>query len=155
MLAHVAIGLARADEAGHIALMSRDTIEHGLSWKWTPQRVLRAVRDPEINIVVARDRAALAGFAIMQYAEQHAHLSLLGVDAAHRRQGVASALLDWLEVTARTAGLARIRVEARSDNVAARALYRKGGFREVRELLGYYQGIDDAVVLVKTLRERG
>jgi ribosomal-protein-alanine N-acetyltransferase len=153
MLSHLAIGLARADEAGRIALLSREAIEHGLVWRWTPQRVLRSVRDPQTNAVVARDGGALAGFAIMKYGDEDAHLHLLAVAPVQRRQGVASALLDWLELTARVAGMCRVRVEVRADNAAARALYRKFGFLQARELLGYYQGIDDAIVLIKTLRE--
>lgn len=147
------IGLARADEAGRIAMLSRQAIEHGLSWKWTPQRVLRSVRDPATNTIVARDGRDLLGFAIMKYGDEDAHLHLMAVELRHRRQGVGSALLGWLEVTAYTAGLARIRVEARAGNLEARALYRKFGYRESREILGYYQGVDDAVVLMKTLRE--
>ena len=156
MITHHQIGLARVDEAGRIAMMSRDVIESGLRWTWTPQRVLRSVRNPATNTIVARYGREILGFAIMQYAEGDenpgAHLALLAVDPARRRQGIASALLAWLEVTARIAGMCRIRVETRADNLEARALYRKFGYHEAREILGYYQGVDDAVVLMKTLR---
>ena len=152
MIANNQIGLARVDEAGRIALMSRDVIEQGLRWTWTPQRVLRGVRDSSTNTIVARDGRTIVGFAIMLYGDDDAHLALLAVEPARRRQGIASALLAWLEVTARTAGLRRIKVETRADNHEARAMYRKFAYREMREILGYYQGIDDAVALAKTLR---
>lgn len=155
MLAHVTIALAREADVEPIAQLSRDAIEQGLAWSWTPRRVLRSLRHADTNVVVARAGDAMAGFAIMSYGEQAAHLNLLAVVPSYQRQGVASALLHWLEATARVAGMQKIDVEARSDNVAARALYRAHGFMLVRERLGYYQGIDDAVVLAKTFGSAG
>ena len=94
----------------------------------------------------------LAGFAIMKYREEDAHLLLMAVHPLRRRQGVAAALLDWLEVTARVAGIASIRVEARETNFAARQFYGKHGYRQVELVRGYYENRDDAVVLKRLLR---
>ncbi len=152
MIANYEISFARSSEASSIALLSRDAIEHGLSWSWTPQRVLKSVRDVATNTIVAREPRMLTGFAIMKYRDEEAHLFLMAVHSSRRRRGVGSALLDWLEVTVRTAGIASIRVEARDMNVAARAFYNKHGYRETETLRGYYEGRDDAVVLRKTLR---
>lgn len=149
MITSYEIGPARTAEAGRIALLSRSAIEHGLAWSWTPQRVLKSVRDPATNAIVARERGNLLGFAIMKYGDADAHLLLLAVDATRRRRGVGSALLDWLEVTVRVAGLGSIRSEVRAANHPACAFYRRHGFEQVRVLRGYYQGIDDAIVLAK------
>lgn len=154
MIANYEVGLARAAEAGRIALLSRAVIEHGLAWSWTPQRVLRSVRDPATNAIVARERGSLLGFAIMRYGDANAHLLLLAVDGTRRRRGVGSALLEWLDVTVRTAGLESIRVEVRAANDPARAFYRRHGFDQVRVLRGYYQGVDDAIVLAKRISAR-
>lgn len=152
MIANYEISLARSFDAPSIAALSRDAIEHGLHWSWTPQRVLRSMRDAATNTIVARERDVLAGFAIMKYREEDAHLLLMAVHPSRRRRGVASALLDWLEVTARVAGIASIRVEARQTNFAAREFYSKHGYRQVELLRGYYESYDDAVVLKRTLR---
>lgn len=151
MIANYEINLARLSDAPSIALLSRDAIERGLHWSWTAQRVLRSVRDVATNTIVARERQMLAGFAIMKYRDEDAHLLLMAVHSSRRRRGVGSALLDWLEVTVRTAGIASIRVEARETNFVARAFYNKHGYRHVELLRGYYESRDDAVVLKKTL----
>ena len=153
MIANYEVGLARPSDASRIALLSRAAIEYGLAWSWTPQRVLKSVRDAATNAIVARDGADLLGFAIMKYGESEAHLLLLAVGFACRRRGVASSLLAWLELTVRTAGLESIRVEVRAENRAARAFYRKHGFEQVRVLRGYYQRVDDAVVLSKRIAQ--
>ncbi len=152
MIASYEISFARSSDASSIALLSRDAIECGLSWSWTPQRVLKSVQDSATNTIVARERRMLTAFAIMKYRDEEAHLFLMAVHSSRRRQGVGSALLDWLEVTVNTAGIASIRVEARNTNVAARAFYNKHGYRETETLHGYYEGRGDAVVLRKTLR---
>ena len=147
------IALARPADARAIAMLSRAAIEAGLSWRWTPARVLRSLADGDTNVIVARDAAApVAGFAIMKYREQEAHLLLLAVQPAHRRQGVGRALLDWLEVTARTAGTGVIRLEARADNRAARAFYGVLGYVEIDRLPRHYDGAADAVRLAKDLQ---
>ena len=79
------IRLAAPRDARPIAELSRDTIEHGLAWSWTPPRVLRAIRDPAINVVVAQWRDEIAGFGIMQYADDSAHLALLAVHPVQRQ----------------------------------------------------------------------
>ena len=152
MIASYEIRLARSSDASDIAVLSRDAIERGLSWSWTPQRVLRSVRDPATNTIVAREREMLAGFAIMKYRDDEAHLLLMAVHSSRRRRGVGSALLDWLDVTAQVAGISSIRVEARETNFAARRFYSKHGYRQVEVLQGYYENRDDAVILRRMLR---
>lgn len=149
MIENYHIGLARSEEAARIALLSRAAIEYGLAWSWTPQRVLKSVRDAATNAIVARDGMHLLGFAIMKYGDAEAHLLLLAVDATRRRHGVGTALLAWLEKTIHTAGIASIRAEVRAANHPACAFYRCRGYRQVQVLRGYYQGLDDAVVLAK------
>jgi [ribosomal protein S18]-alanine N-acetyltransferase len=147
------IALARPADARAIALLSRTAVEGGLSWRWTPGRVLRNLADSQTNVIVAREAPAarITGFAIMTYGEQEAHLLLLAVQPAHRRQGVGRALLAWLEATARTAGTGVIRLETRADNAVARAFYRVHGYVEIDHLRGYYDGVEDAVRLAKDL----
>jgi [ribosomal protein S18]-alanine N-acetyltransferase len=152
MIASHEISLARSSDAPGIAALSRDAIESGLNWSWTPQRVLRSMRDAATNTIVVREGEMLAGFAIMKYREEDAHLLLMAVHSLRRRQGVASALLGWLEVTARVAGIGSIRVEARETNFAARQFYGKHGYRQVEILRGYYENRDGAVGLKRLLR---
>lgn len=79
-----------------MALLSRDEIEHGLGWKYDPATVARLIAEPNTCAVVSTQAARLLGFAIMQFADDSAHLLLLAVHPAHRRQGIARGLLQWL-----------------------------------------------------------
>ena len=138
------ISVARAADAAPIARMSRMLVEHGLPWSWTEDRVLSAIRHSETAVIVARDRRRLAGFAIMQFSDAHAHLSLLAVAPAYRGQGLGRELVEWLESCARTAGIFDVRLEFRAGNDTARAFYESLGYREAGTVRAYYAGREDA-----------
>lgn len=153
MISQSRIQLAQAGDAQAIARLSRDAIEHGLGWSWTPRRVMACVADPATNAVVAREgeRGRLLGFALMSYGDEAAHLLLLAVQAAQRRRGVGTALLQWLEATVRVAGLGAIHLEVRQRSGGAREFYRRHGFDEIGRVPGYYQGVEDAIRMVKPM----
>lgn len=151
MLAIPDIRLAVPMDAGAIAAMSRDYIEHGLGWSWTAARVSHAIHEPSTNVVVARRRESMVGFGIMQYGDDTAHLALLAVDPTRRHQGLGKRLLGWLEQSARSAGMTHIRLEARADNRSAIAFYRSLEYLQAGTVPGYYEGSIDAVQLEKRL----
>jgi ribosomal-protein-alanine N-acetyltransferase len=143
------IRLAVPADAARIAAMSRDYVEDGLGWGWTPARVARSIRDRSTNVVIAEAGADLAGFGIMKYLDD-AHLLLFAVRPEYRRRGIGSGLLDWLENTAITAGIELIFLEARVTNTAARAFYAAHDYRELVVLPRYY-GSEDAVRIGRDL----
>ena len=152
MLAQPTIRLASTGDAGAIAALSRDAIEQGLPWTWRTERIARAIRDPDTNVAVAGPPGALEGFAIMTYRDEDAHLILFAVRSDKRRQGIGSALLAWLEEVARTAGMRRIELEARRDNVAGRNFYSELGYHERAIRKDRYAPGVDGVRLEKWLR---
>ena len=139
------IRLAKYREATLLAAMSRDLIEEGLGWSWTPPRVMRSLSDPETNAIVAVVDNKIAGFALMKYFTEHAHLTLFAVNPAYRRRGIGKALFNWLAETASVAGILRINLEVRAANPAAREFYRQVGFVEGETVRGYYRGIEAAI----------
>lgn len=143
--------LATEDEARAIAEMSRDYVEYGLGWSWTPSRVLKVIRDESTNVAVVRRPRAVLGFGIMLYGEDKAHLTLLAVQPSARKRGLGAVLLSWLEKSALTAGIERVRLEARVDNPAAIAFYRDQGYEDAGIVPGYYRGEVDALRLEKSL----
>src|SRR5678816_3545983 len=48
------VQLAALADAGEIASISRDQIEHGLGWAWTVGRVQHSIRDADTNEAVAQ-----------------------------------------------------------------------------------------------------
>jgi ribosomal protein S18 acetylase RimI-like enzyme len=146
------IRLATAADALAIADMSRDYIEHGLGWSWTTARIAAAIQEQSTNVAVVYLTGGVVAFGIMHYGERTAHLALLAVHPMQRKRGIAARLVSWLEKCADTAGIERIRVEARSDNPAAMAFYQKHGYTQIGRLAKYYRGVLDAVRFEKTLR---
>ncbi|MGO9994664.1 MAG: GNAT family N-acetyltransferase [Steroidobacteraceae bacterium] len=160
------LALADAADAREIAEMSRDLIEQGLTWSWTPARVQHFITGTESSVVVARrerrgdarrmaaPRMAaprIAAFAIMHFGDEVAHLNLLAVAPEHRRQGLGRQLMDWLTTTAIEAGVFRINLELRTQNGPARAFYEKLGFDELGVVQGYYQGREAALRMSRRL----
>jgi ribosomal-protein-alanine N-acetyltransferase len=146
------ISVARVTDAGPIARMSRMLIEHDLPWSWTAERVERSIRHADTAVIVARDRRRLAGFAIMRFGDARAHLDLLAVTPACRRQGVGREMLVWLEACARTAGIFDIDLELRAGNDRARAFYVAQGYLDCGLARGYYAGREDALRMYRDLR---
>jgi len=173
----ITIRPAEPRDAQPIAAMSRDFIESGLGWKYDAARVLRAMRDKETMAVVACEggkgqtkgapggavagsvATSVAGFAIMEFGDERAHLVLLAVRPSHRRLGIGQRLLDWLLESARVAGMASIHLELRASNDAARRFYRAMGFYETVLVPGYYRSgegkKEGALRMLRVLRNPG
>src|ERR1700688_2708981 len=145
------LGLARVTDALEIAEMSRDLIEQGLTWSWTPMRVQHFISGPESSVVVARRERQIAAFAIMHFGDETAHLNLLAVAPEYRRQGLGKQLMSWLTATAIEAGVFRINLELRACNEAARIFYECLGFDRLGVVQGYYQGREAALRMSRHL----
>lgn len=159
----ITLRLAEPGDARAIAEMSRDFIESGLGWRYDPEHVQRAIKRRESAVLVAsgprtyvaRERPALAGFAIMDFGDERAHLVLLAVQPALRRRGIGRRLVDWLTESALTAGMASMHLELRADNEAARRFYRALGFAETVLVPRYYNGREAAMRMIRVLRAPG
>ena len=143
-------------DAQIIAEMSRRLVEVGLPWTWTPARVARHIHHPDSMVVTARtvsgSNPALAAFAIMHFGDDIAHLNLLAVDSRWQRRGLGRRLVQWLELSAITAGTFTLCLEVRSRNPVAQLFYRELGFDETGRVPRYYSGREDAIRLSKDLR---
>jgi ribosomal protein S18 acetylase RimI-like enzyme len=149
---NLTLKLATPGDAATIAAMSRELIEDGLVWTWTPERVARNLARRDTLVLTARDGERLAGFAIMQFGDERAHLSLLAVRPDYQRQGVARRLLEWLTESALTAGIASIGLELRETNPGARRFYLAQGYAETVRIPGYYRGVETAVRMLREIR---
>jgi ribosomal protein S18 acetylase RimI-like enzyme len=113
---------------------------------------MRNLGQPDTLVLTARDAAALAGFSIMQFGEERAHLSLLAVRPDYQRQGIAQRMLEWLTASALAAGIASIHLELREINQTARRFYLSQGFAETARISGYYRGRETAVRMQREIR---
>lgn len=143
--------LACAGDAPRLAAMSRDLVEEGLGWSWVPSRVAWHVRAPESVVLVAERRTRIAGFAIMRFVVEHAHLDLLAVEPTYRRAGIGRGLIAWLEESALVAGISVIYLEVRASNACARSFYQKLGYRPIQRVPRYYDGREAAIRMARDL----
>jgi ribosomal-protein-alanine N-acetyltransferase len=150
----LSLRLARPAEADTIANLSRDLIEYGLQWRWTPMRVAGSIRAPDVNVLVACIHGNIAGFAIMRYGDDDAHLDLLAVAPSYRRLGIGRQLLEWLEKCAVVAGIFSVTLEVRARNEGAQLFYKRLGYRPLAHVPGYYQGVEAALRMGRDLSSR-
>ena len=106
---------------------------------------------PTIRYLVAEVGGDTAGHAVASVAGDVTELQRIAVDPAHRRAGVASALLDEVLAVARAARCDRVLLEVREDNADALAFYAAREFVEVARRGRYYRDGATAIVLRRSL----
>ena len=97
------------------------------------------------GVLVGLVDGEVAGFATVQYVHRpegpytHAldfyHVEEFGVDAAHRRRGVATALVDYMKRDARERGFQRLDLDVWGFNDDALAFYEAVGFSTYRRYM--------------------
>jgi ribosomal-protein-alanine N-acetyltransferase len=96
----------------------------------------------------------LIGYAVMMVAAGEAHLLNLSVAAAHQGRGLGADFVRFLLKIARQEGAAKLYLEVRPSNAAARALYAKTGFTPIGLRRDYYpatSGREDAIVMERLI----
>jgi ribosomal-protein-alanine N-acetyltransferase len=142
---------ATPKDSAEIAAMSRDLIEMGLGWSWTPARVAASIRHRETMALVAEAQGRMVGFALMEFGDETAHLNLLAVRPRFQRRGIARRLVQWLEASCRTAGIQVVYLELRAVNRGARQFYQSLGYREIARVPRYYGGREMAIRMAHDL----
>ncbi|MBQ3269044.1 MAG: GNAT family N-acetyltransferase [Clostridia bacterium] len=94
------------------------------------------------DVIVASLDGTIAGFATVQYIRKPEtpytlprdfyRVEEFGVDAAFRRRGVATALVDYIRRDARAKGFPRVELDAWGFNEGAIAFYKGAGFNPFR-----------------------
>jgi len=109
---------------------------------------LSPIDEPDPRFFEKTGDLSLLGFGCLWMILDEAHITLLVVDAAYRRQGLGRALVTALLEAARQHGMARATLEVRASNEGAIALYQSFGFKEAGRRKQYYQNpTEDAHIL--------
>lgn len=148
----ITLRLAASADAQAIAVMSRDLIETGLGWSWTPARVARSIANRDTAALAACDGHTVVGFAIMHFGDDRARLNLLAVHPRYQGAGLGRRMTVWLEESALVAGVEVIELELRRGNVGARKFYERLGFRSAGVVARYYRGEEDALRMTRDIR---
>lgn len=116
---------------------------------WTRQAFEAALKERHARFRVARTPdGQLIGYVIAWFVVDEGEIANLAVVPTARRRGVARALLAEIIAEARASGIARLFLEVRESNAAARALYASRGFKPIARRARYYRKpVEDAIVL--------
>ncbi|MGX1099553.1 ribosomal-protein-alanine N-acetyltransferase [Amorphus sp. MBR-141] len=118
------------------------------------QRSLRTlIARPSASVLVAESAGRLVGALVVLYrrSSRLARLYSLSVAPGMRGAGLGGLLLAAAEDDARGRGAGAMRLEVRSDNAGAIALYRRHGYRHIGNRESYYADGGDALRFGKTL----
>lgn len=110
-----------------------------------PADMLARMRE---RITVAADGAEVLGYLVLSRVLDEGNIDNVAVAPAHRRQGVADALIGAAVRHAREGDLSFLTLEVRASNTPAIALYEKHGFREVGRRRGYYEKPREDAILM-------
>ena len=101
--------------------------------------------------VLRAPAGALAGYFLLMYALDEAHLLDVAVAAPLHGRGVGRYLLDRIAARSRAERMASILLEVRPSNTRALDVYRRYGYEEIGRRKGYYPAHEgrreDAIVM--------
>ncbi len=92
----------------------------------------------------------LVGYAVIWHYADELHIANIAIHPHHRRQGLGRQLLQYILREFGDAHFAFL--EVRTSNTPAIQLYRSFGFRPLHVRKKYYRDGEDALVMVKDLR---
>jgi len=125
----------------------------GISYsKWTLQHFLDL---DSADCLIAEEGKQLAGFILAESNPPLAHIITLDIAEAHRRKGVASALLREMEEHFAYHGVQAVLLETAVDNEGAIAFWKRHGYSPQVVLKRYYLGRVDAYEMRKRLEGSG
>lgn len=135
-----------------------DRIE-GLSFaadRFPRRNLARLLKRDSAGIVVAETDGALVGYVLLLFRKgaKAARLYSLAIAPEARGAGTALQLVTAAEREARKKGCARLRLEVRDSNMAARRLYERAGFALIARKPGYYEDGETAFQMEKRLDTR-
>ncbi len=121
---------------------SRDTFEYLLT---APESVSYRAVTPDGTMV---------GFVVgLVEPDRTGHITTVGVAPEYRRRRIAQKLMDKTEEAFRRRGVQTLRLEVRSTNPGAQALYAKLGFAITQQLPRYYSNGGDGLLMIKALEQ--
>lgn len=97
------------------------------------------------------DEGALAGYFLVMYAVDEAHLLDVAVAGGRQGSGLGRFLLDRIAARSRAMGMASILLEVRPSNERALQVYARYGYAQIGRRKGYYPAHEgkreDAIVM--------
>jgi ribosomal protein S18 acetylase RimI-like enzyme len=147
-----AIRAARPDDLPALVALENGVFDYD---RMSARQYRRHLTGAGATLLVADDGGVIgSALAFRRKGSRIARLYSLATAPAARGRGVARALLDAIEADAVHRGATQMRLEVRTDNAAAIALYERAGYAPVAELAAYYDDGADARRYAKSLADR-
>jgi ribosomal protein S18 acetylase RimI-like enzyme len=125
--------------------------------KINPRQMKRFISSPLDHLLIAEDKGRLLGYALILF-HRGTHLARLysvAVDPDFRGKYIGQKLVTLCEQETLRRGYITLRLEVRSDNVAAIRLYKKMGYKVLETLVHYYDDLADGIRMDKRLDPPG
>ncbi|WP_375272513.1 ribosomal protein S18-alanine N-acetyltransferase [Sphingomonas sp.] len=134
----VELASGRVSDADAVDRVMQAAFEPRYGEAWTRAQCVGILTMPGVWLTLAKAAGEVVGFALVRGIMDEAELLLIAVDPAHRRRGVAGALMRSMLAECRGRGVHRVHLEVRANNPAV-ALYVAHGFAKAGERRGYYR----------------
>ena len=117
---------------------------------WSDGEFVELLRQPNIVAHRAAIGGSLAGFILSRMVSGEAEILSMAVSSSQRSKGLGGQLLHLHLRRLAGLGIGAVFLEVAEDNVPARRLYRRAGFREVGRREGYYpEGKSSAALVLR------
>jgi ribosomal-protein-alanine N-acetyltransferase len=135
------------DDVDEVHALERSVFPH----PWTRTNFVDSLASGYDAWVLREPAGALAGYFLLMYALDEAHLLDVAVAAPRHGTGLGRYLLDRIATRARSERMASILLEVRPSNVRALQVYQRYGYTEIGRRKGYYPAHEgrreDAIVM--------
>ncbi|KAB0668699.1 ribosomal-protein-alanine N-acetyltransferase [Oryzomonas sagensis] len=121
------------------------------SHPWRHEHFLHELASPYSFPFVAVIEGAVGGYVCLMSLFEEAEILDIVVAPHLRGRGIARALLEHAVAIAQGKQAGIMRLEVRASNRAAIALYERSGFSRTGVRTKYYEGVEDALLMEKSL----
>jgi ribosomal-protein-alanine N-acetyltransferase len=145
--AHLALRPMVVDDVDEVHALECSVFPH----PWSRANFMDSLASGYDAWVLRAPDGALAGYFLLMYALDEAHLLDVAVAAPLHGRGVGRYLLDRIAARARAQHMESILLEVRPSNTRAQQVYRRYGYAEIGRRKGYYPAHEgrreDAIVM--------
>ena len=144
---HTQLRPMTVNDTAAVAALEAAAYESSAHTPWTERMFYEELSQPGRSWWVAHDQGSVIGFAGGVLAGADFEVEEVVVDAARRREGIATRLVARVAYDAQMLGAATLSLEVDEKNEPARALYGALGLAEEGRRPGYYGAGHDALIL--------
>ena len=117
---------------------------------WSERSITDLISTEGAMCYTAKDGDKVIAYVLGRIIAPEGEIYRIATLPEYRKRGIAYRLLDYAYKTEKGHGLEVLFLEVRTQNAAARALYRAYGFDEVGVRKNYYKDpVDDAIIMIR------